>query len=415
MNQQLFLINEQNPEQKFALLKYQILGSSSDCNWTLSGLSEQQLRIEMRDGIFMLRNLSPSVSLYSNDQEVIECPLREGDRIRLAGYQFYVSAQEATATHPKIKLHSKNEDWQKELQMLELAAQTEFPILLLGQSGTGKDVLANELHNISTRRNGPFVSVNCSALTETLVESELFGHVKGSFTGATHDRKGAFETARGGTLFLDEIGDLSKNLQAKILRALENQEIRPVGSDQTVRTDVRIIAATHQDLEEKIVEGHFRSDLYFRLNVVSTRTPALHERMEDFEELLYTFCKLYKLAFSFDAIQELKKYSWPGNIRELKNTVARASALFPNTRISVEHVSRLVGNVNKNALPTVKQELEFVQEMPVIKEIEKQLILKRLKANRGNQRRTAAELKMPKSTLFDRLKYYQIDPQDFKV
>ncbi len=193
----------------------------------------------------------------------------------------------------------------KNCKNLGNVAKTDFPVLILGPSGTGKDVIAQALHQTSDRQ-GPFLSVNCSALSETLIESELFGHVKGSFTGAVNDRKGAFEAARGGTLFLDEIGDLSYNLQAKLLRALENGEIRAVGADRNTQTDVRIIAATHQNLGEKIREGSFRSDLYYRLNVVTVTPPALNLRMEDFEGLLYGFARSMRVRFSHGAIVSLK-------------------------------------------------------------------------------------------------------------
>ena len=311
-----------------------------------------------------------------------------------------------------FSMSSRNSDWNMELEGLLGVAQTDFSVLLLGPSGTGKDVVAQALHKHSGRCYAPFVSVNCSALTETLIESELFGHVRGSFTGAMNDRKGAFETARGGTLFLDEIGDLSYNLQAKLLRALENSEIRPVGSDRIVKTNVRIIAATHQNLVTKIQEGQFRSDLFFRLNVVSVQTPALKNRIEDFEDLIYTFAKQMRVRFSFDAIQRLKGHSWPGNIRELKNLVSRASALYPSQQIDVEKVDRLLRNsIN---LATAQDQTERKQ-VSVLKEVERQIILRKLEANSGNQKRTALDLGMPKSTLNDRLRQYNINPRDYKL
>jgi len=256
----------------------------------------------------------------------------------------------------------------------------------------------------------PMVSVNCTALTETLVESELFGHVKGSFTGATCDRKGAFEAARRGTLFLDEIGDLSPAIQAKLLRALENNEIRPVGADYNIETDVRVIAATHQNLKKKIQSGLFRADLYYRLSVIVIHPPALSERMEDFEEILYAFAKKMRVCFSYMAIQKLKKHTWPGNIRELRNTVARASAFFPHIKIEESHVDKILDLLS---LESTGHTVESLGQLPVIKEIEKQMIIKQLSANLGNQRKTATDLGIPKSTLHDRLRNYNIDPRQF--
>jgi DNA-binding NtrC family response regulator len=226
------------------------------------------------------------------------------------------------------------------------------------------------------------------------------------------DRKGAFEAARGGTLFLDEIGDLPLNLQAKLLRALENNEIRPVGSDSNIKTDVRILAATHQNLTEKIKNHQFRADLYYRLNVITVETPTLFDRMEDFEEILYSFSKKMKVRFSFSAIDRLKKHSWPGNIRELKNTVARASALFPRETIEARHVEKILDRLALNPVSNAAIPAPL-HPLTMIKEMERQMILKKLAANKGNQRLTASELGIPKSTLHDRLRAYNIDPKAF--
>lgn len=313
---------------------------------------------------------------------------------------------------PSLTLQSRNLFWNAELQSLPRVAQTDFPVLLLGPSGTGKDVLAHTIHKSSKRAYAPFVCVNCSALSENLIESELFGHVRGAFTGAMSDRKGAFESARNGTLFLDEIGDLSPSLQAKLLRALENSEIRPVGSDTIIKTNVRIIAATHQNLSQKIYDGEFRSDLFFRLNVVSLHTPALKDRLEDFEDLIYTFSKQMRVRFSFDAIQNLKMHSWPGNIRELRNLVARAAAIYAGQQIDLQKADHLLRG---SAAMAPLSEENPQGRISVIKEVEKQIILKKLQENRGNQRKTAIQLGMPKSTLSDRLRQYAINPKLFKA
>jgi DNA-binding NtrC family response regulator len=196
------------------------------------------------------------------------------------------------------------------------------------------------------------------------------------------------------------------------LRALENNEIRPVGSDKIVKTNVRIIAATHQNLDQKIQAGEFRSDLYYRLNVVSIFTPALKDRPEDFEEILYSFAKEMRVRFSYDAIQRLKAHTWPGNIRELRNLVARASALFTHRQIDLEKAERLLGGSSFHPHPL--RETTASGQVSVIKEVERQIILKKLETNKGNQRKTAHELGMPKSTLNDRLRQYNINLGDFK-
>lgn len=407
---QAFLKTMDENGRTLSLQDFSTFGRDSNCQFQILGtdIADRHARIEKKDQAYLIRDLRSTSGTFVNDARVMEAFLNEGDVIRLGDQEFLFLTQER-ANSP-FPITSRNEVWNEELQALSNVSQTEFPVLILGPSGTGKDVIAHALHEQSSRNQGPFVSVNCSALSETLIESELFGHIKGSFTGAINDRKGAFEAARAGTLFLDEIGDLSYGLQAKLLRALENNEIRPVGADRNVRTDVRIIAATHQNLAQKIREGLFRADLYFRLNVVTIAPPALSLRMEDFEELLYTFAKKMRVRFSHGAIVRLKKHPWPGNIRELKNLVSRAAALYPRMHITENHIEKLL---DKTLLE--KSEDRVTNDIPVIKEIEKQMIIKRLEANRGNQRRTAQDLGMPKSTLHDRLKYYNIDLANFKV
>ncbi len=409
MNQALLKHLGENPKT-YQVSDFLTVGKDAQCQIQILGeeLSERHFRIERREQTYYIRDLRSSQGTYVNNARIMEAILQEGDVIRAGDQELLFTYKSGEAA--EFPLKSRNEVWNEELQSLRHVAITEFPVLILGPSGTGKDVIAQALHSESLRKNANFMSVNCSALSETLIESELFGHVKGSFTGAISDRKGAFEAARGGTLFLDEIGDLSYALQAKLLRALENGEIRPVGADRNIKTDVRIIAATHQSLPEKIRQGAFRADLYFRLNVVTVTPPALVHRMEDFEDLLYAFAKKMRVRFSFGAIARLKKHPWPGNIRELKNLVTRTAALYPREHIDEKHIEKLL---DKNLLSAA--EAEAPNDIPVIKEIEKQMIIKRLTANRGNQRRTAADLGMPKSTLHDRLKYYNIKVENFKV
>ena len=407
MQQPYLKILSENPKTVL-LSDFATLGKDELCQIPLNhdSVAERHARIEQKDGNFLIRDLRSINGSYVNNTRIFEAYLKEGDVIRLGDLE--MSFHEHLETAKTFPMKSRNDLWNRELQSLANVARTNFPVLILGPSGTGKDIVAQALHEAS-ERNGPFLSVNCSALSETLIESELFGHIKGSFTGASSDRKGAFESARGGTLFLDEIGDLSYSLQAKLLRALENNEIRPVGSDRNVKTDVRIIAATHQNLKDKIHDGAFRSDLYFRLNVVTVSPPALAKRMEDFEELLYSFAKKMRVRFSYGAIARLKKHPWPGNIRELKNLVSRAAALFPHEQIHEEQVERLIDRT------LLRYEDRTGVETPVIKEIEKQMIIKRLAFNRGNQRRTAMDLGMPKSTLHDRIRHYGINIGAFKV
>ncbi len=387
-------------------------------------LSDRHVRFEKRGATWTLRDLQSKTGVLVNDVQVADASLKELDQIKIGTSMLLFSLEKTR----KGLIGSKNEEWNTALSRLPAFAQTDFPLLLTGPSGSGKEVLARAVHQSSRRANGPMVTINCGALSESLIESELFGHVRGSFTGATHDRQGAFETARGGTLFLDEIGDFPLGLQPKLLRALENSEIRPVGSDRTVHTDVRIIAATHKDLGKMVRTGRFRADLFWRLNVCVLCPPALNERMEDFTDLVYEFCKQMRVGLSHGAIERLRQHTWRGNVRELRNLIARARAYFPGERLDVREVEWLLAQTpNVEPEQTSEQTIDALTASSltvpsgtrdahgsVMREIEREMIVRRLLANGGNQRKTAIELGMPKSTLHDRLKSYSIDLEEIR-
>ncbi len=367
-------------------------------------VSSRHARIEKRGNFFILRDLQSRNGTFLNGSRVLEASLKVNDQIQV-GESFYIFAE---TKNESLSLTSRNSKWNQQLLRAPAFAATDFAVLITGPSGSGKEILANWIHKASNRNAGPFISINCSALSESLIESELFGHKKGSFTGATEDRKGAFESARGGTLFLDEIGDLPLSLQPKLLRALENQEIKSVGSDKTVKTNVRIIAATHKNLVQNVQQKHFREDLYFRLNVCHVQAPALIDRMEDFDDLVYGFAKFYRVRFSFNSLLKMKEHAWPGNVRELKNIVARAAAYYPGVHIQPEHIEELIDKPQAEPKHLGLQTMTRSQGS-LIKDIERDMIIQRLIANSGNQRRTAEDLGLPKSTLNDRIKSYQID------
>jgi DNA-binding NtrC family response regulator len=396
----------------YALADFCMIGRDPGCQVALKDefVSSRHARIEKRTGGYVLRDLQSRNGTYLNGSRVSEAILSPNDHVRFGETVFIFSE----APPQPYQLSSKNPNWNEQLKRLPSMAASEFSILITGPSGSGKEILARAIHSQSTRASGPFVSINCSALSESLIESELFGHVKGSFTGAMQDRKGAFESARSGTLFLDEIGDLPLALQPKLLRALENHEIRPVGSDRSIETDARILAATHKDLLRQVQAGRFREDLFYRLNVCQLSPPSLSERPEDFDDLVYRFAKQYRVRFSFMAIEHLRKQSWPGNIRELKNLVARASAYYPGKHIQPEDLANLI--LPAPTSPEARSAYDGAEPIAspamggsVIKEIEREMIIRRLVANRGNQRRTAQDLGIPKSTLHDRIKTYSID------
>ena len=249
--------------------------------------------------------------------------------------------------------------------LIAMVSQTDSTALILGETGTGKDIVAQAIHKCSNKK-GPFITVNCAAIPSELLESELFGHEKGSFTGADKQRKGKFEQSSGGSLFLDEIGDMPLPLQAKLLRAIENRTIQRVGGAQDIKIDLRLICATHRDLEKKVESGEFRADLFFRINVLPINVPSLAERRTDIPSLQNTLLTNLKVdesmkpIFTPDAITALCKHNWPGNVRELKNVIERACIIFPGKEITSTNVYE---NLLRLKVPTVAEEQEALWEM----------------------------------------------------
>ena len=284
-------------------------------------------------------------------------------------------------------------------------ATVDTTVLITGETGTGKERIARFLHDESARSQGPFIAVNCGAVTETLLESELFGHVRGSFTGAVRDRIGLFEAAIGGTLLLDEIGEVSPGMQVKLLRALQEREVRRVGENKSRPFDVRVIAATNRELIKDIETGRFRKDLYYRLNIVELHVPPLRDRREDILPLARVLLaeaaeqlKRSVTGISPRAADQLMRYDWPGNVRELQNAMSRAVALASITRTELEDLPEEV----RQAIPVPS----IVGPVKALEEIEKGYILAVLEQNEGNQTRTASQLGIGTSTLYRKLKKY---------
>jgi len=299
-------------------------------------------------------------------------------------------------------------------QQIAVTAPTNGRVLIYGESGTGKELVARALHAASLRSKGPFVEVNCAAIPEELIESELFGHLKGSFTGASEDKIGKFQKADGGTLFLDEIGDMSLRTQSKVLRVLEEQRFEPVGSNQTARVDVRVIAATNKDLEKEISAGRFRQDLFYRLNVIPFFVPPLRDRKEDIPILARHFLNEFSSAYgkrtrelSDTAMEILIRYPWPGNVRELRNLVERLVIVCPQARIEPHHLPpELFRGVSESPL----QPYGTLHEARSA--YEREFILRKLQENRWNMTQTAAALGLERSHLYRKMKSLGIAAPD---
>ncbi len=297
-------------------------------------------------------------------------------------------------------------------QQIALTAPTNGRVLIFGESGTGKELVARALHASSSRKDLPFVEVNCAAIPEELIESEMFGHRKGSFTGASEDKAGKFQKADGGTLFLDEVGDMSLKTQSKVLRVLEEQRVEPLGSNQPVTVDVRVIAATNKKLEEEIARNAFREDLFYRLNVIPFYVPALRERTEDIPILaahfLATFCEEYgkkPKEFSAPAMGVLLAYPWPGNVRELKNLVERLVIICPSEKIEVHH---LPPELFRGASKSPQKPYESLQEARSA--YEREFVLRKLEENRWNMTKAAAALGLERSHLYRKMRTLGIAP-----
>lgn len=297
---------------------------------------------------------------------------------------------------------------QRVYRLIEKVSQHNYPVLILGESGTGKELVARSIHFLGPRRNKPFVPVDCSALVPTLIESELFGYVKGAFTGAMHAKMGLMESAGSGTLFLDEIGDLPVDLQAKLLRALQEKEVKPVGSTERLPISTRVIAATNRDLEGAVRQGQFRQDLFFRLNVVQIKIPPLRERKSDIPLLVNSFLEKFSDAngdarvIAEDAMARLIAYDWPGNVRELENAIERAVALGSGP---VLHVGDLPSGLQYGTV----ERMPSSDELLPLEELERRAILRALHEAGGDKLAAARLLGIGKTTLYRKLKQYEAE------
>ncbi|MDC7226074.1 MAG: sigma-54 dependent transcriptional regulator [Spirochaetales bacterium] len=304
-------------------------------------------------------------------------------------------------------------------QTINQSAGSDAKILITGDNGTGKELVARDIHRKSQRNTKPFIEVNCAAIPDTLIESELFGHEKGAFTGALSQRRGKFESADGGTLFLDEVADMSLSAQAKVLRVIQEMRFERVGSEETRKVDVRIIAATNKDIHQEIADGNFREDLYFRLNVVPIHVPPLSDRRGDIPLLIeYFIQEMHKTEnitaseFSPEAIDMLIDYSWPGNVRELKNFIERVTIMSEEDVISVETASKFLGSSEEKQEKIINPLIEKFSDMKLSEardEFERMLLLQKLEENEYNITRAAQSLGIYPSNLHGKIKKFDIE------
>ena len=327
-------------------------------------------------------------------------------------------------------------------KLLTQVSDTDASILILGESGTGKELVARAIHNLSSRSSNNFIPVNCGAIPKDLLESELFGHKKGAFTGAYSDRKGRFHLADKGTIFLDEIGDMQLDMQVKLLRVLQEKVVDPVGSNSPVKVDVRVVAATHQNIESLIKEGKFREDLYYRINVIPIEIPPLRSRIEDIDLLINKFIEKNTIHFDESVIAYLKAYHWPGNIRELINFIQRIKAIANTNKIKLEEIpdfvlpridANLKNNAKDNGMNNIKKEsidfndllvdknndekeenLNFIPETGVdlkksVTDMEIALIKEALKKSDGNVTKASKLLTLGRTTLIEKINKYKLN------
>ena len=312
----------------------------------------------------------------------------------------------------------QSENMQAVFRLVEKVADCDSTILITGETGTGKGLVARAIHQNSKRKNKPFISINCGAIPENLLESELFGHVRGAFTGATASKQGKFELANGGTIFLDEIGDMSPDLQVKVLKVLEEGEFEQVGGSKTIRVDVRIIAATHRDLPEEVQRGNFRDDLFYRLYVIPMNLPSLRDRKSDIPFLVSYFLEKSNqnnnrqvYGISQDALALMLKYSWPGNVRELKNIMERLVVLKADGDITVNDLPAELKSSNFYETPgKIEISDEGICLNSAVTEFEKALILQSLEKTKWVKNKAAKLLQLNRTTLVEKIKRHRLQP-----
>jgi DNA-binding NtrC family response regulator len=371
-------------------------------------VSARHLRLERRGGAWHVRDLGSTNGTFAGGARVADAELPPGQALRLGDCELVLETGDARArAAPAFEgMISSDPAMGALFALVERVAGAAVPVCVFGETGAGKELVARALHLRSPRRDGPFVPVNCSAIAETLVESELFGHEKGAFSGADRLRKGAFEEADGGTIFLDEIGELPLDAQAKLLRTLEQGEVKRVGASRPITVDVRLVAATHRDLRAQVRAKEFREDLYYRLCVVPLTIPPLRQRRGDVRDLAEHFLETSSppglaLRFSEDALRRLEEYDWPGNVRQLRNVVQRA-LLFRGEGLVVGAPAITFEDTRSAPRAGADDDTLYLRGL-TLEEIEREAIRLSLRRHRGKRAAVVKELQIAKSTVMKRI------------
>ncbi|OGQ05493.1 MAG: hypothetical protein A3F82_01500 [Deltaproteobacteria bacterium RIFCSPLOWO2_12_FULL_44_12] len=429
---QLVVIEGPNKNKKITLNKnLTAVGKreTNDLPLTDKTVSRNHLEIEYSSDSFLLRDLGSTNGTYLNGSKVKEAYLAPGDTIKIGNTMLeFVAFDEKISIEPSTKeifgqMAGKSRKMRQIFAILEKISPSHATVIIEGETGTGKDLVARAIHEHSTRKSHPFMVFDCSGVAPNLIESELFGHEKGSFTGAIRSRAGAFEAAKGGTVFLDEIGELTLDLQPKLLRALESREIRRVGANTPTRIDVRVVSATNRNLKKEIEAGRFREDLYYRMSVVKISLPPLRDRAEDIPliiQKLLTDSKFNKTATGLkvtrvedDALKLLMRYPWPGNVRELANVIERACSFVEGSTIARSHLDFIFAEMGEGEERTdrmkVNADLPFKEAKQQIVEVfEKEYLEDLLKRHNHNLSKAAREAKVDRKHIRNLLKKYGI-------
>ena len=434
---QLIVIDGPDKGKKILLNKSVIkIGKSDASNFMLTDktISRKHLEIRYKDDSFLLKDVGSTNGTFLNGNRVKEAYLNPGDAIKLGNSILeFISYDEKVKVEPSsktvfAKLVGKSRKMRQIFTILEKISPTSATVIIEGETGTGKELVARAIHKYSTRNKKPFIVFDCSAVAPNLIESELFGHERGAFTGAIKSRRGAFEEASGGTIFLDEIGELSIELQPKLLRALEHKEIRRVGTNIPTKIDARVICATNRQLRREIVEGRFREDLYYRLSVVKVLLPPLRDRPEDIQLLIEHFLKtahynkqadgsLKSLKVDDDTLKTLCRYQWPGNVRELHNVIERVVSFADDDTITKAQLDFVFAEMEHGDERT--ERMKITADVPfkdakqkIVEEFEREYLEDLMERNNYNLSKAAREAKIDRKHLRNLLKKHGIHTGD---